>query len=314
MVRGVNKLTLIGNTAADVEFRMLPNTNQCVASVNIAINESYRDQQGQQQERVDFFRLTFWGRQAEIARDYVRKGTLLYVEGKLRNRNYEDKQGVKHYSTDIQVLEFQMLSSKQNSNNNMGYGAQGGYQQPMGNQGMSYPSGNQQFNNNQNYNRYNNSNVGFNNQQMNPNYGNNYNNANSMPNNNGFQNGGYNNSNMMNNGAAFNQMQNAQQQNFNYNPQPQQPNFTQNNDNAMSNASGFVPSPAKNTSQYVNGTMESSDLNNSSLFAGVKTATESAENNNSQVSSAPESKSNDMPHEPDMTQTPLASDKDDLPF
>jgi single-strand DNA-binding protein len=122
MPRGINKVILLGNISNDPDFRMLPSNSTGVATASLATNESYRDQQGQMQDRVEWHRLVFWGRLAEIARDYLRKGSLVYVEGKMRTRSYDDKQGIKRYVTEIQVLEMQMLSSK-NSNQ----------QQPVGN-------------------------------------------------------------------------------------------------------------------------------------------------------------------------------------
>lgn len=144
MARGINKVILLGNLASDPEFRMLPSGNQGVATVSLATNESYRDQQGTMKDRVEWHRLVFWGRLAEIARDYLRKGTMVYVEGKIRTRSYDDQQGIKRYVTEIQVAEMQMLSSKQS--------------------GTSEQTSSDQFN------RYNNTQNAVSNQQHNANY------------------------------------------------------------------------------------------------------------------------------------------------
>ena len=112
MARGVNKVILVGNLAAEPEYRVLSNGENCVATVNLAPNESFKDQQGNIQERTEWHRLVFWGRLAEIARDYLHKGSQVYVEGKIRTRSYEDQNGVTKYVTEIQVAELQMLGSK----------------------------------------------------------------------------------------------------------------------------------------------------------------------------------------------------------
>lgn len=112
MTRGVNKAILIGNLAAEPEFRILNNGSNSVATVSLATNESYKDANGQVQERAEWHRLVFWGRLAEIARDYLHKGSQIYVEGKIRTRSYDDQNGDKKYITEIQVIDLQMLGAK----------------------------------------------------------------------------------------------------------------------------------------------------------------------------------------------------------
>lgn len=113
MSRGINKAILVGNLAAEPEYRVLNNGDNCVATVSLATNESFKDQQGNVQERTEWHRLVFWGRLAEIARDYLHKGSQIYVEGKIRTRSYDDQQtGDRKYVTEIQVLDMQMLGSK----------------------------------------------------------------------------------------------------------------------------------------------------------------------------------------------------------
>lgn len=118
MSRGINKAILVGNLAAEPEYRVLNNGDNCVATVSLATNESFKDQQGNVQERTEWHRLVFWGRLAEIARDYLHKGSQIYVEGKIRTRSYDDQQtGDRKYVTEIQVLDMQMLGSKPQGQN-----------------------------------------------------------------------------------------------------------------------------------------------------------------------------------------------------
>lgn len=113
MSRGINKAILVGNLAAEPEYRVLNNGENCVATVSLATNESFKDQQGNVQERTEWHRLVFWGKLAEIAHQYLHKGSQIYVEGKIRTRSYDDQQtGDRKYVTEIQVLDLQMLGSK----------------------------------------------------------------------------------------------------------------------------------------------------------------------------------------------------------
>jgi single-strand DNA-binding protein len=102
MARGVNKVILVGNVGGDPETRYLPNGN-AVTNVTLATSESWKDKQtGQQQERTEWHRVVFFGRLAEIAGEYLRKGSQVYVEGRLQTREWE-KDGVKRYTTEIVV-------------------------------------------------------------------------------------------------------------------------------------------------------------------------------------------------------------------
>lgn len=112
MARGINKAILVGNLAAEPEYRVLNNGENCVATASLATNESYKDQQGNVQERTEWHRLVFWGKLAEIAHQYLHKGSQIYVEGKIRTRSYDDQSGERRYVTEIQVLDLQMLGSK----------------------------------------------------------------------------------------------------------------------------------------------------------------------------------------------------------
>ncbi|MFE1817040.1 single-stranded DNA-binding protein [Metapseudomonas otitidis] len=113
-MRGVNKAIIIGNCAGDPETRYLPNGN-AVTNVSIATNEAWKDKKtGQTQERAEFHRVVFFGRLAEIAGEYLRKGSQVYVEGSLRTRKWE-KDGVERYTTEIVVDingQMQLLGGK----------------------------------------------------------------------------------------------------------------------------------------------------------------------------------------------------------
>src|SRR5690606_6162625 len=113
--RGVNKVILIGNVGGDPEVRYMPNGN-AVANVTLATSDSWKDKQtGQQQERTEWHRVVFFGRLAEIVGEYVRKGSKLYVEGRLQTREWE-KDGIKRYTTEIVVDiggQMQLLDSRQ---------------------------------------------------------------------------------------------------------------------------------------------------------------------------------------------------------
>jgi single-strand DNA-binding protein len=112
MARGVNKVILIGNLGADPETRAMP-SGTTVANLRIATSESWRDKQsGEQQERTEWHRVALFGRLAEIAAEYLRKGSQVYIEGSLRTRKWQDKQGNERYSTEIVGNELQMLGGR----------------------------------------------------------------------------------------------------------------------------------------------------------------------------------------------------------
>lgn len=112
MARGVNKVILIGNLGRDPEVRYLP-SGAAVTNLALATTENWRDKQsGEQQERTEWHRVVMFGRLAEIAGEYLRKGSQVYVEGKLQTRKWQDKQsGQDRYSTEIIANEMQMLGS-----------------------------------------------------------------------------------------------------------------------------------------------------------------------------------------------------------
>jgi single-strand DNA-binding protein len=125
MARGINKVILVGNLGADPETRYTP-SGTAITSIRIATSESWKDKQtGEQQERTEWHRVDFFGRLAEIAGEYLKKGRQVYVEGKLRTDEYE-KDGVKRYSTKIVADEMQMLGGREGGGEGGGYGGGGG--------------------------------------------------------------------------------------------------------------------------------------------------------------------------------------------
>lgn len=110
--KGVNKVILVGNLGNDPEVRYMPNGN-AVANLSLATSESWKDQHGQMQERTEWHRLTMYKRLAEIAGEYLVKGSQIYIEGKLQTRKWQDQQGQDRYTTEIIVDQMQMLGGRQ---------------------------------------------------------------------------------------------------------------------------------------------------------------------------------------------------------
>jgi len=124
MARGVNKVILIGNLGKDPEVRYMP-SGGAVANVTIATSESWKDKQtGEQQERTEWHNVVFFNRLAEIVGEYLKKGSQVYVEGSLRTRKWQDKEGRDRYTTEIVAGEMQMLGGRGG-----GGGGGGGYNQ-----------------------------------------------------------------------------------------------------------------------------------------------------------------------------------------
>lgn len=109
-MKGVNKAILVGHLGRDPETKYLPSGDP-VTSFSIATSEQWKDKQGQKQERTEWHNCVVFGRLAEIAAEYLRKGSQVYVEGSLRTQSWE-KDGKKHYKTEIVVKELQMLGGK----------------------------------------------------------------------------------------------------------------------------------------------------------------------------------------------------------
>ena len=163
----------MGNATADPTFQ---NTQggHAVASLSIATNETFTDANGQKQERAEFHRVVFWDKLADIVRQYIHKGSPLYIEGKIRTRKYTDNNGIEKYVTEIVANELVMLGSGNGAGNNSAgnpaqnsgqyggnnYGNNGNY--GGNNYGGNNSGGNGRYNNNPNYSngQYNGGNYG----------------------------------------------------------------------------------------------------------------------------------------------------------
>lgn len=115
MARGINKVILVGNVGVEPEVRYMPNGN-AVTTLSIATSETWKDKNtGEKQDRTEWHRVVCFNRLGEIAGEYVRKGSKLYVEGSLRTRKWQDQQGQDRYTTEIIAADIQMLDSKGSS-------------------------------------------------------------------------------------------------------------------------------------------------------------------------------------------------------
>jgi len=127
MARGINKVILVGNLGADPETRYTP-SNTAVTNLRLATSESWRDRNsGETQERTEWHRVVMFNRLAEIAAEYLRKGSKVYVEGKLQTRKWQDQNGQDRWSTEIVANEMQMRDSRGGG----GGGGFGGNEPPM---------------------------------------------------------------------------------------------------------------------------------------------------------------------------------------
>lgn len=112
MARGVNKVIIIGNLGADPEVRYMP-SGSAVTNIRVATSEGWKDKQtGETQERTEWHRIVFFNRLAEIASEYLRKGSKVYIEGSLRTNKWQDQSGNERYTTEIIANTMQMLDSK----------------------------------------------------------------------------------------------------------------------------------------------------------------------------------------------------------
>ena len=138
----LNKVMLIGNVGRDPEVRYLEGNNpgaqgRKVATFTLATTERFRDRSGETRENTEWHNIGAWGQAADVCERFVRKGTQLYIEGRLRTRKYTDRQGVEKYTTEINVDTLQLLGRRDNADGGYpsdqpqgGYPRQGGYQQP----------------------------------------------------------------------------------------------------------------------------------------------------------------------------------------
>jgi single-strand DNA-binding protein len=126
MARGVNKVILVGNLGADPETRALP-SGTTVANIRLATSESWKDKQtGDLKEQTEWHNVAMFGRLGEIAGEYLRKGSQVYIEGRLRTRKWQDKQGNDRYTTEIVASDMQMLGGRAGA----GGGAGAEYREP----------------------------------------------------------------------------------------------------------------------------------------------------------------------------------------
>ncbi|MEI6738576.1 MAG: single-stranded DNA-binding protein [Pseudomonadota bacterium] len=115
----VNKVILVGNLGRDPETRYMPDGG-AITNISIATTATWKDKSGEKQEQTEWHRVAFFGKLAEIAGEYLKKGSQVYVEGKLRTRKWQDKDGVEKYTTEVLADSMQMLGSRQ------GMGGDGG--------------------------------------------------------------------------------------------------------------------------------------------------------------------------------------------
>ena len=114
MSRGVNRVTIVGNLGQDPELKHMP-SGGAVTNISVATSESWKDKQtGEQKERTEWHRIVFFNRLAEIAGEYLKKGSQVYIEGALRTRKWQDQSGQDRYTTEIVASETQMLGGKAN--------------------------------------------------------------------------------------------------------------------------------------------------------------------------------------------------------
>ena len=107
----VNKVILVGRLGKDPEVRYMTN-GEAVTNATLATSENWKDKNGEKQEKTEWHNLSFYRRLAEVAGEYLKKGSMIYVEGKIATRKWQDKEGKDRYTTDIIVNEMQMLGSK----------------------------------------------------------------------------------------------------------------------------------------------------------------------------------------------------------
>jgi len=131
MSRGINKVILVGNLGNDPDVRY-SQSGSAITTISVATSDSWTDKNGEKQERTEWHRVKFFGKLAEIAGEYLKKGRQVYVEGALRTEKYTDKNGVEKYSTDIIANEMQMLGG-------VGGGDRGGSNAPRGGGSVPMP-------------------------------------------------------------------------------------------------------------------------------------------------------------------------------
>jgi single-strand DNA-binding protein len=135
MARGINKVILVGNLGQDPQSRAMP-SGKAVVNLRIATTDQWRDKQtGENKENTEWHTVVMFDRLAEVAAEYLRKGSQVYIEGKLRTRKWQDKEGTDRYSTEIVANEMQMLGGRG------GGGGGGGYEREASPRAASGPAG-----------------------------------------------------------------------------------------------------------------------------------------------------------------------------
>ncbi|HCD5122021.1 TPA: single-stranded DNA-binding protein, partial [Vibrio parahaemolyticus] len=144
--RGINKVILVGNLGNDPEIRYMPNGG-AVANITIATSESWRDKAtGEQREKTEWHRVVLFGKLAEVAGEYLRKGSQVYVEGQLQTRKWQDQSGQDRYSTEVVVQGFNGVMQMLGGRAQGGAPAMGGQQQQQGGWGQPQQPAQQQYN------------------------------------------------------------------------------------------------------------------------------------------------------------------------
>ena len=134
MARGINKVILVGNLGNDPEVRYTP-AGAAVTTISVATTENWKDKEGNRQEKTEWHRVVFFSRLAEIAGEYLKKGSQVYIEGKLRTNKWQDQNGQDRYTTEILANEMQMLGGRADSGSGGfggGVGGGGGVGNPGG--------------------------------------------------------------------------------------------------------------------------------------------------------------------------------------
>lgn len=128
----LNKVMLIGNLGRDPEIRYMP-SGDAIANLNIATTDTWKDKGGEKQDRTEWHRVVMFGKQAEIAGEYLKKGSQIYIEGRLQTRKWTDKSNVERYTTEIVADRMQMLGGRSG-------GSSGGNYEPPADQSNEYSS------------------------------------------------------------------------------------------------------------------------------------------------------------------------------
>lgn len=140
MARGINKVILVGNLGNDPDVRYTAG-GAAVANVSIATTEAWKDREsGEMQEKTEWHKVVFFGKLAEIVAEYVKKGSQIYIEGRLQTRKWQDKEGNERYTTEIVANEMQMLGGRSSGGGGGGGGGNPDRERPAPSEGSSQPS------------------------------------------------------------------------------------------------------------------------------------------------------------------------------